>query len=213
MIKVIPSILTKSNKELEELIDKSNRVVDRVSIDIIDGKFADNKTITPDALSNIEINFKIDYQLMVVEPVNWIDRCVEGKASKIIGHIEHMSNQSDFIEKVLEQDIKPGLGLDLKTPIDNIDVSILHNIDTVLLMSVPAGFGGQEFDESVFGKISELNDIKISQNLNFNIHIDGGVMPHHIRKLEELGATEVSIGRRFFEGDLQANINEFKSYG
>ena len=66
MIQIIPSILTNDPDELMELIKKCEGLVERVSIDIIDGKFANNKTIDPSILSDIDTALKIDYQLMVI---------------------------------------------------------------------------------------------------------------------------------------------------
>ena len=54
MIKIFPSILTKDPDELKELILQVEGTTDFVSIDIIDGKFADNKTIDPQALVDVE---------------------------------------------------------------------------------------------------------------------------------------------------------------
>jgi pentose-5-phosphate-3-epimerase len=89
MVEIVPAILTNDPSELRRLVALCEGVVDRVSIDIIDGKFAANKTIDPSALSEIETSLKIDFQLMVEEPVNWVERCVRGGADRIIGHVEN----------------------------------------------------------------------------------------------------------------------------
>ena len=150
MVEIIPSILTSDPNELRALISRCEGVVERVSIDIIDGKFAANKTIDPTVLSAIDTNLKLDFQLMVIEPVNWIEKCVSAGADRIIGHIEHMTSQTEFIGKVQEVGAQIGLGLDLETPVDKLDPLILTNLDVVLVMSVPAGFGGQEFSVEFF---------------------------------------------------------------
>ncbi len=73
MVEIIPSILTNDPEEAKELVARCEDVVERVSIDIIDGKFAKNKTIDPSAIADIDTTLKIDYQLMVYEPINWIE--------------------------------------------------------------------------------------------------------------------------------------------
>ena len=61
MIKIFPSILTNDPDELKEMISQVEGIVDFVSIDIIDGKFADNKTVDPQALVGFDTNLKFDF--------------------------------------------------------------------------------------------------------------------------------------------------------
>ncbi len=210
MIAIIPSILTSNPEEAKELITRCEGVVDRVSIDIVDGKFAKNKTIDPSALSDIDTTLKIDYQLMVHEPVNWIERCIRGQGDRIIGHIENMSDQLEFLGKVQEAGLYIGLALDLKTDVSEIDPAILTNLDVVLVMSVPAGFGGQEFDKSVLHKVKKLDKNRIRDKTPFRIQIDGGVKLENISEIQSVGVDEVSVGRRIFEGNLSENIKKFQ---
>jgi ribulose-phosphate 3-epimerase len=209
MLSIIPSILTNDINEAKELLKQCEGVVDRVSVDVIDGKFADNKTITPDLLEGVETGLKIDYQLMVEEPVNWIERCVRGQADRIIGHVKHMSDQTEFVGKVQEVGAYIGLGLDLNLPISRIDNNILTNLDVILLMSVPAGFGGQEFRKKVIKKIKRLSEVRKKDETPFNIHVDGGVNFDNIKDIIKAGADEVSVGRSLFKGDLGKNISKF----
>jgi ribulose-phosphate 3-epimerase len=210
MIEIIPSILTDNADELRDLISRCEGVVDRISIDIIDGKFANNKTVDPSILEEIETNLKIDYQLMVIEPINWIERCLRGQADTIIGHVERMEDQDDFVESVLGEGVYVGLGLDLPTPISQINSSIFGKLDTVLLMSVPAGFGGQDFDRKVLDKIKKLDEIRSESDFSFKIQDDGGVSLETVDEAHFFGVDEVSIGRRIFKGDLKQNLEKFQ---
>jgi ribulose-phosphate 3-epimerase len=214
MLKIVPSILTDDPSELKEMIGRVEGIVERVQIDIIDGVYADNKTIDPMAMSYIDTNLLIDYQLMVKEPINWIEKCVRAQADRIIGHIEMMKSQYEFVGKVQSLGFKPGLGIDLDTPIQQLDESLLNDLDVVLVMSVKAGFGGQEFKRSVFEKIKELDEIRSSDDTPFKICDDGGVTTKVVRDLKLAGADEVSVGRRLFDGNVKGNVKEFikKSY-
>lgn len=211
MIEIIPSILTKDPSEVKELLKRCEGVSDRVSIDIIDGKFANNKTLYPDFYETIETDLKIDYQLMVEEPINWVEKCVRGQADRIIGHIEKMSDQVEFIGKVQEIGAGVGLALDLKTPIDEIDNEIFSSLDIILLMSVPAGFGGQKFDNSVIEKVKKLSEIRVRDDTPFKIQIDGGVNQTNIYNIHKAGVDEVSVGRYLFKGDLKTNISSLQN--
>jgi len=210
MVKIVPSILTSDPKELFELLGRCEGVVDRVSIDVVDGKFAQNKTITPDILSDFETNLKIDYQLMVDEPINWVEACVRGGADRIIGHIEKMSDQTAFVGKVQEVGAKVGLALDLPTPISEIDPVILNNLDIVLVMSTHAGFVGQDFDTKALDKIDALSEVRARDDTPFVIHDDGGVTLEAIYNVHRVGADEVSIGKRIFNEDLTSAIDKYQ---
>ena len=210
MVDIIPSILTNDPDEARELIARCEGVVDRVSVDIIDGKFAKNKTIDPSSLFDLDTSLKIDYQLMVDEPIKWVEKCVRAHADRIIGHIEKMSDQVEFVGKVQGVGALVGLALDLPTSVDEIESMILTNLDAVLVMSVPAGFGGQEFNEKVFEKIKKLSEVRSRDDTPYKIQCDGGVTLEEIDGIHSAGADEVSIGRKLFNGDLASNIKKFQ---
>ncbi|MBI1863602.1 hypothetical protein HYS03_00075 [Candidatus Woesebacteria bacterium] len=196
MVEIIPSILTNDPNELRDLIFAANNKAKRVQIDIIDGKFANNKTIDPSILSHIDTSLFLDFHLMVHEPINWIERCVRANADRIVGQIEMMKSQKDFVEKVLSFNLQVGLALDLQTELTDLNEDLLNDLDVVLLMSVKAGFGGQEFNEGVVKKLKEIKSIGAH---SFKICLDGGVDMQMIPNLEELGVNEVVMGRRWFK--------------
>lgn len=219
MVEIIPAILTSSPQELKDMVSGLEGHAQRVQVDIIDGQFADNKTIDPSSLEEIETNLKLDFHLMVKEPINWVERCVNiavGKRSlrssdlRIIGQIEQMGSQAEFIGKVQEVGAKAGLAIDIKTKVDSLDPAVLNNLDVVLVMSVPAGFGGQKFDTRALDKIKRLDEIRLSDATPYKICVDGGVNTKVMSQLGKAGADEVSVGRRLFEGKIEENINKYK---
>jgi len=211
MIEIIPSILTNDPKELADKLEICEGVVDRVQIDIIDGVFASNKTIDPSALFSLETELKLDFHLMVKEPINWVEKCVRAGADRIIAQIEMMENQVDYVGKVQEVGGGVGLAVDLKTEIDSLDSVILTNLDVVLVMSVPAGFGGQKFDERALDKIKRLDEIRARDKTPYRICDDGGVVFEWVDDIRREGVDEVIIGRNLFEGRLEDNIKKYRN--
>ena len=209
MLSIIPAILTSDESELKDLLSKCEGVAESVQIDIIDGIFADNKTIDPSALEKIQTNLEIDYQLMVKEPIEWIDKCIRGQARAVIGHVEMMKSQEEFVDRGLEAGLEVGLGLDLKTPVNAIDEEILMKLDVILVMSVKAGFGGQEFKEEAIEKIKRLSELREKESFKYRICVDGGITLENIKSVAEAGADEVCVGRRLFKGDLADNIDRY----
>ncbi|KKQ24967.1 MAG: Ribulose-phosphate 3-epimerase [Candidatus Woesebacteria bacterium GW2011_GWA1_37_8] len=212
MIKIIPAVLTNDKNTALEQIRAVEGIAERVSIDIIDGRYAENKTIDPLILADFNSPLVFDYQLMVYEPINWIDKCVSSHADRIIGHVEFMNDQKDFITKVKESGAKPGLGLDLNTPLEKIQTEVFGHISVLLLMSVKAGFSSQKFDESVYKKIEQAMQLRVMNNFSFSIQIDGGVDKEIAKKLDVMGVEEVSITSKVFQGNPSFNLNEINTY-
>lgn len=210
MIKIIPAILTNDLSELEEMVSRCEGVADRVQVDVIDGVFADNKTLDPALLADIDTNLNIDFHLMVKEPINWVEKCVSAGADRVIGQIEKMSDQIAFVGKVQEVGLSVGLAVDLTTSISELDSTILTDLDVVLVMSVPAGFGGQEFDKKALEKIKKLDEIRQHDSTPYKICDDGGITLESVYNVHRLGADEVSIGRRIFKGELRKNLRKFQ---
>ena len=90
----------------------------------------------------------------------------------------------------------------------------MNEIDLVLIMSVNPGFGGQKFMPEVLAKIKELKKIQKTQNLNFDIEIDGGINFNNSKEAIEAGANILVSGTTIFKsnnGDIKKNIELLKS--
>lgn len=221
MVQIIPAILTNNPEELREkisrveglarLAESDSRRMRRVQIDIVDGIFAKNKTVGLEVLEGMETALLLDVQLMVKEPMDWVERCTSILADRVIGHVETMGSQEEFVAKVAGSGAKVGLGLDLDTPIEAIEENLLTSLDVVLVMSVKAGFGGQEFEPRILEKIEKLKKLKEGDPNPFSICVDGGVNMDNIKQIIEAGADEVAVGSSLFEGDIEENISKLKS--
>lgn len=210
MVKIVPSILTNDIREAEDKLRLAEGVVERVQIDVVDGIFANNKTVDPSFFEGIETDLKLDFHLMVKEPIHWVERVARAGADRVIGQIEMMSDQVAFVGKVQETGILIGLAVDIETPVLELDPTILTNLDVVLLMSVPAGFGGQKFAPRVLDKIRKLDEIRVRDDTPFTICVDGGETESTIDETHFEGADEVVVGSRIFKGDLAENIRMFQ---
>ena len=227
MIEIIPAILTNNPEELREMVDQLNDVIlpngvplKRIQIDINDGHFLNNKTIDPGILVDIETGLELDFHLMTKEPIDWVEKCVRGGADRIIGQIETMQDQFAFIGKVQEVGAEVGLALDIDTEIERIDEMIIGSLDVILLMSYPAGAGGQKFNEKVLDKIRFLNELRMKasgteglrpggNSAHFKICVDGGITTDNIKSVKMIGADEVAVGKRLFAGDIEANLEKY----
>ncbi len=207
-MKLYPAILTDSIEEVEQqlLLVKSLIDVGTVQIDVIDGIFADNLTITPIDLITLDFGeLKIDFQLMVEEPLDYLNEIIQYKkhlpVRAVLGQIERMSSQKEFIELTKENEMLAGLSIDIFTPISEVQESLFSRLDVIQLMSIEAGFQGQIFNDRVVEKIVELNGIRKAENVNFEIIIDGGIKEVHLDKLKKLNVDGVAVGSWLWNND------------
>lgn len=211
MTEVIPAILTDDPRELEEKIHLAEGISKRVHIDIIDGVFANNKTVSLDALAGIDTDLLIDVHLMTKEPVLWVEHAVRAMADRVIGQIEMMGSAASFVEKCQEVGLQIGLGIDLNTKVESVEPTILRDMDLVLVMGVKAGFGGQDFDESVLDKIKKLDEVRSEGSMKFRICVDGGINKETVKLVRQQGADEVAVGGAIYKapgGDVGQNMKE-----
>lgn len=179
--------------------------VPAIQVDVIDGLYADNVTITPADLALAELDFgdlKLDYHLMTEEPMDYVWELLEHQPQlpvrAVYGQIEKMSNQENFLEMVQKQGWQAGLALNLYTPVSSIDEAAWEWLDGVLLMAVEAGEQGQVFQEQIFAKIAELKKLAEAKNHPLEIVIDGGVKMAHLAKLKAAGVSQAAVGSALF---------------
>jgi len=208
-MQIIPAILTDDLAEFQSLEKEARGMVNRIQIDVIDNKFAPNTTIDPLTLKNLIANLNLDFHLMVKDPVEWISHCILQKENRIIGQIEFMPSQANFVHSVISAGCLPGLAVDLPTSLAKLDQEILPQVAVVLLMSVPAGWDHQQFSLDVWAKIEKLVKLRSELGLNFKICIDGGVTRELVTHMAEEGVDEVAVGKRIFTQSLKENLHLF----
>lgn len=208
MNEIVPTILTSDIEDFSKKINSLRGICPRAQIDVIDGKFAENKTLDLAAIRDLDdlSELKVDLHLMVDEPLGWINRALELFPDRIIAHVEKMTDLWAFVNEVIESGTKVGLAIDLETPVEKISEDTYLLVDTILLMGVKAGRGGQEFNPTVLEKIKKVR--KILGNLG-EIGIDGGLNEKSITFCKEAGANIFYVGNTFWQaGDLGKRYNE-----
>lgn len=199
---IYPALLSDSRLEIQGQLDllaeaEAGSDIETVQIDIIDGKFADNLTVTPADLPDIEWGeVSLDIHLMTEEPLDYVYELIDVKdqlpVRGVIAQIERMSNPSHFLEEVEKNGWLPGVSLDLFTPIDALDADSLRFIKIIQIMGIEAGFQGQKFNPLALDKIRQL--AIPCQNLHIELLVDGGVNQETIAGIARAGASGVAIG-------------------
>ena len=215
-IQISPSILSADFSQLGNEIKKLEEGgADMIHVDVMDGHFVPNLTIGPPVINALRKYTKLPFDVhLMINPVHkYIKNYAEAGADIITIHPEATDSLNDSIKRIKEFGKKVGVSLNPETKI-NIIKEILNEIDLVLIMSVHPGFGGQKFIPEVLTKIKELKNIKLNQNLKFDIEVDGGIDFNNSKLVIDAGANILVSGTTIFKnnnGDIKKNIKILKS--
>ncbi len=215
-IQISPSILSADFSQLGDEIKRLEKGgADMIHVDVMDGHFVPNLTIGPPVIKALKKHTSMifDVHLMISPVHKYIEAYSDAGADIITIHPEATEDLKSSILKIKELKKKVGISLNPKTKTDVI-LSLLDQIDLVLIMSVNPGFAGQKFIPEVLPKIKELKNIREKKNLNFDIEIDGGINFDNSKKVIEAGANILVSGTTIFKsnnGDIKKNIELLKS--
>ena len=215
-IKISPSILSGDFSQLGNEIKRLEEGgADMIHVDVMDGHFVPNLTIGPPVIKALRNYTKLPFDVhLMINPVHkYIKNYADAGADIITIHPEATESLSESITHIKELGKKVGVSLNPETKTEIIK-QFLKEIDLVLIMSVHPGFGGQKFIPEVLNKIKELKNIKLGENLSFDIEVDGGIDFNNSKLVIEAGANILVSGTTIFKnnnGDIKKNIETLKS--
>ena len=193
-MKIIPAILTDNLETFRLQIKQMEGVTDLVQIDISDGLFTPSKTLGAEAVAGVATGLKYELHLMVKDPARAVEEGYVLKNIKsIIFHYEAAKIPTAVIHQIKAYGFEAGLAVNPETPLTDFE-SYVYQADKILFLSVTPGKQGQDFNESVLGKIKELK----SKHPEVPVEIDGGVHEVELKKLKEIGIEEIVVGSEIF---------------
>lgn len=203
MLKIAPSILAADFLHLADDVEIVNKYADIFHLDIMDGTFVPNISFgfpVVEAISKVAEK-PLDAHLMIVEPWKYVERFASVGVSMLSFHYEAaLDRTSETLSLIRSFGVKAGLVINPDVPVETL-FPYLGELDYVLLMSVFAGFGGQKFIESTYGRIAMLKEKIESEGLDIPIEVDGGVSPANAGALEEVGAGILVAGSSVFRAE------------
>lgn len=185
MFEIIPSPGTENKdwSELEKKIELVRPFARTIHIDVIDGKFANNTTFAdPEPFKKYTSEMTFEVHLMVEDPAQYIKAWADAGFRRFIGQIEKMPDQAAFVA-VAQEYGEAGLAVDGPTALDALKVSHL-DLDTLLIMTIQAGFSGQKFQPEQLEKVKSITkDTEL-----FHLEVDGGINQETITDAWKAGA-------------------------
>lgn len=210
-MKVNVSILSSTIKpqDIVKELDKTN--ADYIHIDIMDGKFVDNKTWTISEITKITKNstLPLDVHLMVNNPSKYIEDYAMLNTNDIIFHYEAVKDVNSMIDEIKNYGLKVGIAINPDTDVEKI-FPYLDKIDLVLVMSVYPGKSGQSFIEESLDKIRKLKQEIQEKNLKTLISVDGGINDETGKLCKEAGV-DILVSASYIHKDIKNNIDILKN--
>ncbi|ACA32210.1 D-allulose 6-phosphate 3-epimerase [Histophilus somni] len=193
---ISPSLMCMDLTKFKEQIEFLDQKVAYFHIDIMDGHYVPNLTLSPFFVSQVKklATKPLDCHLMVTNPENYIDDLAKAGCDMITLHVETISGQAfRLIEKIRYLEMKVGIIFNPETPIEKAKY-YLSKADKVTILTVDPGFAGQSFIPEMLEKVAELKLFRETHQLNYEIEIDGSCNPKTYEMLIKAGADVLIVG-------------------
>ncbi|GAC48325.1 ribulose-5-phosphate 3-epimerase [Gordonia aichiensis NBRC 108223] len=161
---------------------------DWLHVDVMDAHFVPNLTLGLPVVESLlkATDIPLDCHLMIDDPKRWAPPYAEAGAYNVTFHAEATDDPVDVARDIRAAGGKAGLAIKPNTPLEPY-LEILRDIDTLLVMSVEPGFGGQKFIAEVLEKVRIVRTIIDSSDLRLLVEIDGGINADTIEQAAEAG--------------------------
>ena len=188
------SIQAADQLNILQSIEKHSSKFDQIHVDITDGHFTDNISMSFNHIKEIkkQTNYKVDVQLMVEDNVKLAPVAFKNGADMVSIHLES-TPINDFIKLSNEFD---NLGVAIMPNTENSKLEeYLEHSKAVLFLGVNPGFSNQSQSVDLMEKI---NDFKANYPYSGLIIADGGIKNNHLQSLEEIGVNIAVQGGAIF---------------
>jgi ribulose-phosphate 3-epimerase len=199
-IEIAPSILASNFAKLgDEVRAVEEGGADVIHVDVMDGRFVPNISIGIPVVVSLRkaTRLPLDVHLMIEQPEAYIAEFVRAGADRVLIHEEATVHLDRALAMIREHGAQAGAAINPATPVAML-TEVLDKVDTVLVMSVNPGFGGQKFIPGAIEKIRQLNQLRTRYNATFRIEVDGGVDLENTAALAQAGANTFVAGTSIF---------------
>jgi ribulose-phosphate 3-epimerase len=212
-VRILPSILSANFARLGDDVARMEAGgADWLHVDVMDGQFVPNLTFGAKVIEAVRsvTRLPLDVHMMVWQPERYFDDFAAAGASRMLIHAEATPHVHRHVHRIKELGCAAGVAINPATPVEVL-MDIAPDLDTVLVMTVNPGFGGQQFIAHTVDKIARARELIARTNSSAIIEVDGGVNRETIATCYRAGAEAFVAGHAVFSAkDPKAEIGELR---
>ncbi len=182
--------------DIKNQLEILNKRADMYHIDIMDGHFCKNITLSPDFIraAGRAAKLPMDVHLMTENPNDWLEPVAKAGATYIAPHAETINTDAfRVLARIKELGCKAGVVLNPATPLQAIE-HYMSRLDMITIMTVDVGYAGQPFIPEMLDKIAQAKRLREEKGYNYKIQIDGSCNVKTFGRLREAGADVFILG-------------------
>lgn len=209
MIKIAPSILSADFTRLGEQIREAEQAgAAMIHVDVMDGRFVPNITMGPlvvEAARRVT-TLPLDVHLMIIEPERYLEAFAKAGAATITIHYEASPHLHRTLQAIHDLGCQAGVAINPHIRADALS-EVLHLVDTVNVMTVNPGFGGQAFLAETLPKIRHLRAMIQRCGRAIDLEVDGGIHTRTAKTAAQAGANVLIAGSAIFNAERSIGAN------
>ena len=200
-IQIAPSVLACDfSRMAEDVSIVLDAGADLLHLDFMDGHFVPNLSFgfpITQALAKAFPKVALDVHLMVSNPDDYLERLAELKVYQVSVHAETCQNLHRTLQRIRQLGMKAGLAINPHTPLIGLEY-LREVLDSLLIMTVNPGFGGQEFLKETLPKIAHARQLSNEYQTDWTVGVDGGINAETGPLCCEAGANFLVAGSYLF---------------
>ena len=196
-----PSILSADFANLERDL-QAIAAADFVHVDVMDNHFVPNLTLGLPVVEAIQrvSPVPLDCHLMIDAPERWAPGYAEAGVRNVTVHAEACTDPRAVARDIRAAGALAGLAIKPGTPLEDY-LDVLTDFDTLLVMTVEPGFGGQSFIPDVLSKVRRARELTDTGHLTLFVEVDGGINADTIEQAAAAGADVFVAGSAVYGAD------------